>query len=165
MPKRGLANSLPQERPCKPGDYARERSAGGQAQHSEERLAGQARVPKTCWRNTMRQKRQDQQGYFARRLLAVRLRRQDRNPPELEMCKIARPTHKEFSGSPTVCVTGAGAGVDSAWEQEKLEARKMLDAKRAAESPASSAPNKDGRPSFFPKGHDLCPKNALLARF
>jgi len=27
---------------------------------------------------------------------------------------------------PTVCVTGAGAGVDSAWEQEKLEARKML---------------------------------------
>jgi len=31
------------------------------------------------------------------------------------------------------------AGVDSAWEQEKLKARKMLDAKRAAESPASSA--------------------------
>jgi len=27
----------------------------------------------------------------------------------------------------TVCVTGAGAGVDSAWEQEKLEARKMPD--------------------------------------
>jgi hypothetical protein len=26
----------------------------------------------------------------------------------------------------TVCVTGAGAGVDSAWEQKKLEARKML---------------------------------------
>ena len=25
----------------------------------------------------------------------------------------------------TVCVTGAGAGVDSAWEQEKLKARKM----------------------------------------
>jgi len=38
---------------------------------------------------------------------------------------------------PTVCVTGAGAGVDSAWEQEKLEARKMLE--NAAESPASSA--------------------------
>ena len=37
----------------------------------------------------------------------------------------------------TVCVTGAGAGVDSAWEQEKLEARKMLE--NAAESPASSA--------------------------
>ena len=38
---------------------------------------------------------------------------------------------------PTVCVTGAGAGVDSAWEQEKPEARKMLE--NAAESPASSA--------------------------
>jgi len=38
---------------------------------------------------------------------------------------------------PTVCVTGAGAGVDSVWEQEKLEARKMLE--NAAESPASSA--------------------------
>jgi hypothetical protein len=38
---------------------------------------------------------------------------------------------------PTVCVTGAGAGVDSAREQEKLEARKMLE--NAAESPASSA--------------------------
>jgi len=42
---------------------------------------------------------------------------------------------------PTVCVTGAEAGVDSAWEQDakRLEARKMLDAKRAAESPGSSA--------------------------
>ena len=37
----------------------------------------------------------------------------------------------------TVCVTGAGVGVDSAWEQGKLEARKMLE--NAAESPASSA--------------------------
>ena len=37
----------------------------------------------------------------------------------------------------TVCVTGAGAGVDSAWEQKKLKARKMLE--NAAESPASSA--------------------------
>ena len=27
---------------------------------------------------------------------------------------------------PTVCVTCVWAGVDSAWEQEKLEARKML---------------------------------------
>jgi hypothetical protein len=36
-----------------------------------------------------------------------------------------------------VCVTGAGAGVDNAWEQEKLEARKMLE--NRAESPASSA--------------------------
>jgi len=33
----------------------------------------------------------------------------------------------------TVCVTGAGAGVDSAWEQRKPEARKML--QNAAESP------------------------------
>ncbi len=39
--------------------------------------------------------------------------------------------------SPTVCVSGGGAGVDSAWEQEKLEARKML--VNRAESPASSA--------------------------
>ena len=38
---------------------------------------------------------------------------------------------------PTVCVTGAGAGVDSVWEQRKLEARKMLE--NAAESPVSSA--------------------------
>ena len=38
---------------------------------------------------------------------------------------------------PTVCVTGAGAGVDNAWEQEKSEARKKLE--NAAESPASSA--------------------------
>jgi len=37
----------------------------------------------------------------------------------------------------TVCVTGAGADVDSVWEQRKLEARKML-AVGAAESPASS---------------------------
>jgi len=37
----------------------------------------------------------------------------------------------------TVCVTGAGAGVDSAWEQKKPEARKMSE--NAAESPASSA--------------------------
>jgi len=37
----------------------------------------------------------------------------------------------------TVSVTGAGAGVDSAWEQKKLEARKML--VNRAESPASGA--------------------------
>jgi len=37
----------------------------------------------------------------------------------------------------TVCVTGAGAGVDFAWEQKKLEARKLLE--NAPESPASSA--------------------------
>jgi hypothetical protein len=38
---------------------------------------------------------------------------------------------------PTVCVTGAGAGVDSAWGQRNLEARKML--VNRADSPASSA--------------------------
>ena len=37
-----------------------------------------------------------------------------------------------------MCVTGAGAGVDSVWEQKKREAGKML-AVGAAESPASSA--------------------------
>jgi len=37
----------------------------------------------------------------------------------------------------TVCVTGAGAGVDNAWEQEKPEARKMLE--NAAESHTSGA--------------------------
>jgi hypothetical protein len=37
----------------------------------------------------------------------------------------------------TARVTGAGAGVDSVWEQRKLAARKMLE--NAAESPASSA--------------------------
>ena len=31
-----------------------------------------------------------------------------------------------FLSCPTVCVTGAGASVDSACEQKKLEARKML---------------------------------------
>ena len=38
---------------------------------------------------------------------------------------------------PTVGVTGAGAGVDNAWEQEKPEARKMLE--NAAESHTSGA--------------------------
>ena len=37
----------------------------------------------------------------------------------------------------TACVTRWWAGVDSVWEQEKLEARKMLE--NATESPASSA--------------------------
>ena len=38
---------------------------------------------------------------------------------------------------PTARVTGAGAGVDSAWEQYKLEARKMLE--NGGESPSSGA--------------------------
>ena len=40
---------------------------------------------------------------------------------------------------PTACVTCVWAGVDSAWEQEKLEARKMLE--NAAESHTSGAPS------------------------
>jgi len=39
------------------------------------------------------------------------------------------------------------AGVDNAWEQEKLEARKMLE--NTAESPASSAPKKIVRNHFI----------------
>ena len=43
-----------------------------------------------------------------------------------------------MQGSPlTVCVTCVWAGVDSVWEQEKLEARKMLE--NAAESHTSGA--------------------------
>jgi hypothetical protein len=34
---------------------------------------------------------------------------------------------KERKLCPTVCVTCVWAGVDSAWEQEKLEARKILE--------------------------------------
>jgi hypothetical protein len=40
-------------------------------------------------------------------------------------------------GALTVCVTGAGVGVDSAWEQKKLEAIKML--VKRAESHTSAA--------------------------
>ena len=45
----------------------------------------------------------------------------------------------------------AGAGVDSVWEQKKLEARKML-AVGAAESPASSVSMK-GKPDGVAVGH------------
>ena len=47
----------------------------------------------------------------------------------------------------TVCVTCVWAGVDSAWEQEKPEARKMLE--NAADSPASGAPVKMGESHHF----------------
>jgi len=40
-------------------------------------------------------------------------------------------------GVPTVCVTCVWAGVDNAWEQEKLDARKILE--NAAESHTSGA--------------------------
>jgi hypothetical protein len=43
----------------------------------------------------------------------------------------------DYASRPTICVTGAGAGADSAWEQKKLEATKMLE--NAAESPASNS--------------------------
>ena len=42
-----------------------------------------------------------------------------------------------FVNGPTVCVTCMWAGVDSAWGQEKLEARKMLE--NGAESHTSGA--------------------------
>jgi hypothetical protein len=42
-------------------------------------------------------------------------------------------------GSPTVCVFGGGAGVNSAWEQEKLEARKILENAVCGASPPSTA--------------------------
>jgi hypothetical protein len=60
---------------------------------------------------------------------------------------------------PTVCVTGAGAGVDSVREQRKLEARKMLE--NAAESPASSAPWNNGGASFFTKEHPAATKGLI----
>ena len=53
------------------------------------------------------------------------------------------------TAAPTVCVTGRWAGVDSAWEQRKLEARKMLE--NGGESHQSGAPHQDGGRSFFPK--------------
>jgi len=48
-----------------------------------------------------------------------------------------RESTHTFSTVSTVCVTGAGAGVDSVREQEKPEARKMLE--NAAESHTSGA--------------------------
>jgi hypothetical protein len=49
---------------------------------------------------------------------------------------------------PTVCVTCVWAGVDSLWEQEKLEARKMLE--NAAESHTSGA-RFVGQPAGLPE--------------
>jgi hypothetical protein len=51
-------------------------------------------------------------------------------------------------GCLTVCVTCVWAGVDSAWEQEKLEARKMLE--NAAESHTSGA-RFVGQPACLPE--------------
>ena len=52
----------------------------------------------------------------------------------------------------TVCVTCVWAGVDNVREQEKLEARKMLE--NAAESPASGAPVKMGESHHFIREND-----------
>jgi len=52
-----------------------------------------------------------------------------------------------LSSQPTVCVTGAGAGVDNVWEQRKLEARKLL--VNRTESPASSAYHPGALPGRF----------------
>jgi len=60
---------------------------------------------------------------------------------------------------PTVCVTGAGAGVDSAWEQRKLEARKMLE--NAAESRTSGAPMKMASDHFI-REKQGCDCNSIL---
>jgi len=49
----------------------------------------------------------------------------------------ARRMYKKTACNLTVCVTGRWAGVDKAWEQDKLEARKIL--KNTAESHLSSA--------------------------
>jgi hypothetical protein len=49
--------------------------------------------------------------------------------------------------------TGAGVGVDSAWEQKKLEARKML--VNRADSHTSSAPSNDGGRSFYTRERRL----------
>jgi hypothetical protein len=68
-------------------------------------------------------------------------------------------SRSEIVGLPNGCVTGAGARVDSVWEQKELEARKMLE--NAAESHTSGAPNQDSGQSFFPKGH-ACPENTVL---
>ena len=46
-------------------------------------------------------------------------------------------SHGTFFSLPTVCVTCVWAGVDSLWEQKKLEARKILE--NAAESHTSGA--------------------------
>ncbi|MBI5054291.1 MAG: hypothetical protein HZB52_13645 [Chloroflexi bacterium] len=54
------------------------------------------------------------------------------------------------------------AGVDSVWQQEKPEARKMLE--NAAESPASSAPMMSAALILYGKTW-LRSENALLANF
>jgi hypothetical protein len=54
-------------------------------------------------------------------------------PPRYLLLRISLPNGRRL---PTVGITSVGAGVGSVQEQEKLEARKMLE--NAEESPASS---------------------------
>jgi hypothetical protein len=56
-----------------------------------------------------------------------------------------------------------GAVVDSAGEEKKPEARKMLE--NVAESPPSTAPTMMASYHFIRKDEDLRPENALFARF
>jgi hypothetical protein len=62
----------------------------------------------------------------------------------------------------TVCVTCVWAGVDKIWEQEKLEARKMLE--NAAESHTSGAPSHD-QSVMFHRGTGASSENAVLGGF
>ena len=62
----------------------------------------------------------------------------------IELCEIYKSilfrcafSDSFLAHSPTVCVTCVWAGVDSVWEKEKPEARKMLE--NAAESHTSGA--------------------------
>jgi hypothetical protein len=53
--------------------------------------------------------------------------------------------------------------VDNAWEQEKLEARKLLE--NAAETHTSTAPNMMASDHFMREDENLRPENALLGAF
>jgi len=63
----------------------------------------------------------------------------------------------------TVCASGLWAGVDSAWEQKKLEARKML-AVGAADSHTSGAPMMMAGDHFIQEDEGLRPENPLFLR-
>ena len=62
-----------------------------------------------------------------------------------------------------MCITCVWAGVDSAWEQEKLEARKILI--NRAESHTSGAPMMIASDHFIQEDEGLRPENALLGVF
>ena len=51
-----------------------------------------------------------------------------------------------YTGGLTVCVTGGWVGVDSAWEEDKLEARKMLE---NSYSPHPSSARFVGRTAYY----------------